>query len=246
MHLRTFALGGMCELAPELIHPALNKTMSELAQRLNGLDFTINPDKPQLISVAGVIGVGKTTLANGLANEFGCKMAPEAYDTNPYLAQVYQGRKDLALKSQIYFLESRLAQLDRELLAPGRLIVTDYVFAKELIFVKLSLSQQQAKEYNKRHNELKDRISEPVVVIYLQGSPKMYLERINQRNRPYEKVIDLQSLVRLNLNYEELFAEWKQCPVIRIDASRFDCRNNGHVKDLAKEIENYIWKPPKQ
>ena len=245
MHLRSFVITGMCELAPELVHPVLNKTMNKLAQRLNGFDFIIDPDKPQVISVAGVIGVGKTTLANGLANEFSCTMAAEAYDTNPYLAQVYQGRKDLALKSQLYFLESRIAQLDRGLLAPGSLIVTDYVFAKELIFAKLSLSQEQAEEYNRRHIELRDRISEPAVVIYLQGSPKVYLERINRRNRPYEKVIDLQSLERLNVSYEKLFADWKKCPVIRIDSSQFDCRDNGNVKALAKEIESYIWKPPK-
>jgi deoxyguanosine kinase len=245
MHLRSFVLSGMCELAPELVHPVLKRTMSELAGRLNKCSFTISPDKSQVISVAGVIGVGKTTLAKGLAQEFGCPMAPEAYDTNPYLAQVYQGRKDLALKSQIYFLESRVAQLDSRLLEPGRMIVTDYVFAKELIYSKLSLSEKQAGDYNRRHNELRDKVAEPVVVIYLQDSPKVCLERINQRNRPYEKKIDLEFLISLNAEYEALFAEWKQSPVIRINAGEFDCRDSGHVKTLAKEIESYIWKQPK-
>ena len=245
MHLRSFVLSGMCELAPELVHPVLKRTMSELGQRLNGCDFIINPDKPQVISVAGVIGIGKTTLAKGLAHEFGCTMAPEAYDTNPYLAQVYQGRKDLALKSQLYFLESRVEQLDSESLERGKMVVTDYVFAKELIFAKHSLSQEQAEEYNRRHNQVREKIAEPVVIVYLQDSPEVCLERINQRNRPYEKNIDLELLISLSADYETLFAEWKLSPVIRIDTSQFDCRHNGHVKNLAKEIENYIWKQPK-
>jgi deoxyguanosine kinase len=245
MHLRSFVMTGMRELDPERVHPILKRTMSELATRLNGCDFTIQPDKPQVISVAGVIGVGKTTLAKALAKELGCEMVPEAYDSNPYLADVYNGRKELALKSQLYFLESRVAQLDSESLERGKIIVTDYVFDKEFIFAKLSLSQQQAEEYNRRHNELRDKVAEPVVVIYLQDAPKACLERINQRNRPYEKGIDLESLISLSADYEAMFAQWKICPVIRIDTGQFDCRNIGHVEELAKEIESYIWKPPK-
>ena len=245
MHFRSFVLSGMCELAPELVHPVLNKKMSELAQRLNGSDFVIKPDKPQVISVAGVIGVGKTTLAKGLAKELGCAMVAEAYDSNPYLADVYNGRKDLALKSQLYFLESRVAQLDSESLGRGKMVITDYVFAKELIYAKHSLSQEQSEEYNRRHIEVREKVAEPVVVIYLQDTPKACLERINQRNRPYERGIDLELLISLSADYEALFAEWKLSPVIRIDTSQFDCRYNGHVKNLAKEIESYIWKQPK-
>ena len=62
MHLRSFVLKGLCELNGNLVHPVLKKTVDELAARLNGMDFVINVDLPQLVSMAGIIGVGKTTL----------------------------------------------------------------------------------------------------------------------------------------------------------------------------------------
>ena len=71
MHLRSFVLKGLCQLSPELLHPVLGETVTELAHRLGGADFMLDPEAPQLISITGVIGVGKTTLAKNLSSIFG-------------------------------------------------------------------------------------------------------------------------------------------------------------------------------
>jgi 2-amino-4-hydroxy-6-hydroxymethyldihydropteridine diphosphokinase len=68
MHLRSFVLKGLRQLNGDLLHPVIKEPVSELARRLGGRDFVLNPDVPQLISMAGVIGVGKTTLARKLSN----------------------------------------------------------------------------------------------------------------------------------------------------------------------------------
>jgi 2-amino-4-hydroxy-6-hydroxymethyldihydropteridine diphosphokinase len=39
MHLRSFVLKGMCELAVDLVHPRLNCMMGQLYQRLNGAEL---------------------------------------------------------------------------------------------------------------------------------------------------------------------------------------------------------------
>ena len=74
MHLRSFVLEGLCQLNAELIHPVIKESVGELAARLNDCDFAFNPDVPQLISIAGIIGVGKTTLTNKLADLFDSKL----------------------------------------------------------------------------------------------------------------------------------------------------------------------------
>ena len=43
MHMRSFVLAGLCELAPDLVHPVLNVSVTELAGRLNGRDFALKP-----------------------------------------------------------------------------------------------------------------------------------------------------------------------------------------------------------
>lgn len=239
MHLRSFVLKGMCELDGDLNHPVLKRSMRQLAERLNGQDFAHDGQKPQLVSVAGVIGVGKTTLAEGLAKELRCEMLAEAYDTNPYLADVYAGKKEFALNSQLYFLNSRVDQLNRSTLEPGRRVVTDYVFDKEMIYAARTLDADQLAQYTKNNSEAAPSVTEPVLVIYLKESPAKCLDRIHRRNRPYEQRIELETLENLSGDYEKLFADWRRSPVIRLRGDEFNCLDSGDVKRLADEVRCY-------
>ena len=241
MHLRSFVLKGMCQLDADLEHPVLKRTMSRLAGRLNGESFARNGQKPQLVSVAGVIGVGKTTLANSLAKELNCRMLAEAYDENPYLADVYAGRKELAIDSQLFFLLSRVEQLNNSYLEPGKVVITDYVFHKEMIYAARTLDNAQLRRYKKRHAETAPSVALPVLVVYLTELPDRCLERIRRRNRPYEQKIELETIENFADDYERLFADWRKSPVIRLDGDEFNCLDEADVKMLANEIRSYIW-----
>lgn len=240
MHLRSFVLKCLCELSGQLNHPLLNQPMSELAGRLNGLDFVFDANSPQLVSIAGIIGVGKTTLAKALADVLGCKLLLEEYDTNPFLPQVYAGRKKLALDSQLYFLNSRVEQLHIDSLSAGQIVVSDYIFDKEPIYANRTLDAQQLGEYKKQYKTVADTVAEPVLVIYLQDSPSNCLHRIHRRNRPYEQQIGLDFLQGLYGDYDKLFTGWAGSPVIRLSAERFNCTNLKDVKKLADEIKFYL------
>ena len=104
MHLRTFVLSGLCQLNPALVHPVMKVDVSTLANRLNNTDFIPDSEVGQLVSIAGLIGSGKTTLANKLSQVLDCPIILEPYDQNPYLPEVYAGKKELALDSQLFFL----------------------------------------------------------------------------------------------------------------------------------------------
>ena len=143
MHLRSFVLSGLCQLNGKLKHPVLKETVEVLAGRLGGGDFVLKTDSPQLVSIAGVIGVGKTTLAKRLAEEFDCEWIAEPYNENPYMPKVYAGDEELALDSQLYFLTHRARQLDADILASGKMVISDYVFDKELLYARRLLSSEQ-------------------------------------------------------------------------------------------------------
>ena len=143
MQLRSFVLDGLCQFNGELTHPVMKVPLNELKARLNGCDFVLDPDKPQLVSVAGNIGVGKTTLAKKLAGLFGCELLLEPYDKNPFMPEVYAGKKELALDSQLFFLTSRAVQLNTNRLVAGRICFSDYIFDKERIYSKRLLDAQQ-------------------------------------------------------------------------------------------------------
>jgi 2-amino-4-hydroxy-6-hydroxymethyldihydropteridine diphosphokinase len=241
MHLRSFVLNDLCRLNPKLVHPVLSETIEMLAGRLNGENFVPVTGQPMLISIAGNIGAGKTTLAKKLSTILSCRLILEAYDTNPYLPKVYAGNRDLALDSQLYFLTSRLEQLNPDTLEKDRPAISDYVFQKELIYANLLLSKEQLDLYLKIHNRFSQGIIAPAILIYLADSPAQCLQRIHNRNRPYEQQIQMSFLEAIDRGYKKLIAEWKLSPVITL--KDFDCLNQKSVDRLADQIEYYLHPP---
>lgn len=240
MHLRSFVMCGIAELAPDLIHPVIGETMTVLKQRLNMQDFVISKNKPKLISIAGIIGVGKTTLAHAIAEIINCQVLNEAYDTNPYISDVYAGRTDLAIKSQLYFLNSRAEQLAPDKLPANQPIISDYIFEKDKIFAKRTLTRQEFSEYCIRYDEVNSIIQKPILAIYLSDTPSRALNRIHFRNRSYEQQIKQATLADFAKDYDELFGDYKNCPVIILDGATFDCKKQDDINSLVKQIRAYI------
>jgi len=212
----------------------MNESVSELARRLGGLDFSISSDAPQLVSIAGNIGVGKTTLAKKLAARFDCEVFLEPYDTNPFMPDVYAGKKELALDSQLYFLTTRARQLAAEALTEGEICISDYVFNKEMIYAQRLLDAKQLPLYEEIYPIFAAKVAAPVLVIYMRDPAASCLDRIHKRNRPYEQQIDLAFLQGLDDDYQRLFEDWKACPVIRISTSQAT-----NVEHLARQIGYY-------
>jgi 2-amino-4-hydroxy-6-hydroxymethyldihydropteridine diphosphokinase len=238
MHLRSFVLKGLCELAPNQMHPVLGRSISKLAARLNGQNYWMDPEKPQLISIAGNIGVGKTTLAAGLAERLNAMFITEKYDENPYLADVYDGHTELALDSELFFLSSGASQLTKSRLKPGQYYLSDYVFDKARIYASAWLDGVDFQKYMKYYDSVKEGVSEPVLVIYLYDTLENCMERIHRRNRPYEQQIEPSFLEHLADGYDTLYTDYTDCPLIRLRAD--ECHDSEQVDRIADEVRHYI------
>ena len=62
------------------------------------------------ITIAGNIGVGKSTLVRLLTQRLGWEPVYEAVEENPYLADFYQDMRQWSFQSQVFFLSRRLRQ----------------------------------------------------------------------------------------------------------------------------------------
>ncbi len=240
MHLRSFVLNGLCQLNNELVHPVMKVTVKELAYRLNGCDFTLDSGVPQLISIAGNIGVGKTTLAKKLAEYLSCEVLFEPYDENPFLPDVYAGRKELSLDCQLFFLTKRVEQLCLNNLSQGRVYVSDYIFEKEQIYARALLDPKQLSLYENIYKSFSKNIYTPVLVIYMKDSSGNCLDRIHSRNRPYEQRIEVDFLEEIDEGYEQLFNNWKSSPVIRISTKELVFSNRANLENLLRQIKYYL------
>jgi len=94
----------------------------------------------KLISIIGPVGVGKTTLAQKLSEELPALVIYEDYSGNPFHAPSCQGREDLWLPSQIYFINSRAKQLCSTHWPTTGVFISDYGFCQDKIFAEAKLT----------------------------------------------------------------------------------------------------------
>ena len=229
----------LCQLHGDLLHPVLGVRMAELKRRLNGQDFVLDASAPQLVSIAGNIGVGKTTLAERLQAQLGGDVLYEPYDTNPFMPDVYAGKTELALDSQLHFLVHRAQQLKRRSLTGGNAYFSDYLFEKELVYAERLLDTRQWALYQKVYEPFADMVIDPALVLYMRDSSDHCLDRIQKRNRSYEQGIQTSFLDGLSEEYDRLIAGWHKSPVLRLDISKFDCLRTDHIEELTAQIGHY-------
>ena len=240
MHLRSFVLEPLVELSPVLMHPVLQCEVTQLLERLNHGNFVVQPEAPRLISIAGNIGLGKSTLARQLHDRLGGEFLPEPYRTNPFLARLYQGQHELALDAQLYFLVKRSEQLAPGHCRDGQFYWSDYWFQKELIFARRLLDSEQLDLYERIYQGFVETVTHPTVVIYLKGTVDLCLKRIEQRHRDYEQNITPDFLAALAQDYDSMMAHWQQSPVIQLEVPAFDCLCEQDCDWLLRQIKAYV------
>lgn len=176
------------------------------------------------IAVDGPIGVGKTILATLLAHEFSAKLILEPVENNPYLRKFYKTPHLHAFHTQMFFLVYRYHQQMEIIhkISEGHLFVSDYFFCKEEIFAKLTLDKNELSIHKMLYAKLENQIRKPDLVIYLQGSTPVLMDRIKKRHKIYEKTIPLSYIEKLKKAYSSFFAHYNTVPVLRVNTDKKD------------------------
>jgi deoxyadenosine/deoxycytidine kinase len=197
-------------------------------------------DKSRYIVVEGPIGVGKTSLANKLADSLSADVVLEEVYENPFLERFYRDGRSAALPAQMFFLFARARQIEdlRQLDMFTRVRVSDYLFAKDKLFAELNLSQDELQLYQQVVDSLHVDVPVPDLVIYLQATVDSLLERIARRGVGFERAIDRGYLEKLNDAYARFFHAYDAGPLLIVNASQIDPINNqADYKQLFQQIE---------
>src|SRR4051812_37227853 len=174
------------------------------------------------LSVAGNIGVGKSTVVGLLADAFGWQPYYEWVDEQPYLADYYREPQRWGFHSQVWFLSQRFEQQQEIADTPAsviqdRSIYEDYeVFVKGLLEQEI-LSHRDFRTYRRLYRTLIRLATPPTLMLYLRASVPILKERIARRARPSELAIPDSYLEHLNQRYEEWFRRFDLCPVLIVD-----------------------------
>ena len=181
----------------------------------------------QHIAIAGIIGVGKSTLAQTLSERLGASLYQEPVKDNPYLDDFYKDMGAYAFQMQVFLLYNRFDQtldISREsgIVVQDRSIYEDQIFAS-LLHDKKLISDRDYDTYVASFNILISQVSYPSLILYLDVNPELAFQRIHTRGRACEKEISLGYLQDLHRRYEKWLEELpSEVKIIRLDWRSFD------------------------
>ena len=191
------------------------------------------------IVIEGAIGVGKTSLARRLAATLNAQLVLEQADENPFLERFYRNPRVGALPAQLYFLFQRAQQqatlTQHDLF--GSVRVADYLLAKDDLFARMTLDEEEYGLYRQVHERLAIDAPRPDLVVYLQAPVDVLLDRIARRGIAHESLIDRAYLTRLNETYARFFHAYSDSPLLIVNAASIDpIGNEADYEELLGQI----------
>jgi deoxyadenosine/deoxycytidine kinase len=175
--------------------------------------------------VEGPIGVGKTSLAQRLADALGGVPVLEQAGDNPFLERFYRDRRAVALATQLQFLFQRSRQLAElgsdERTQPGP-VVADFMPEKDTLFATLNLEADELALYEQVRARFAPAAEPPDLVLYLQAPAEILIERIRRRGRQQEAAVSLAYLQQLVDAYTAFFHHYDRSPLLIVNAAEFN------------------------
>lgn len=213
-----------------------------------------------MITLAGIIGSGKSSLTERLAKELGTKPFFEPVEDNPVLPLFYKGNKMVAEGEaetnpyayllQTFFLNRRFDMIKRAMQDDNN--VLDRSIYEDAIFMKMNteLGNATQVEYDIYKSLLDNMLEElpyashkksPDLMIMIDVSYDTMIKRIKKRGREFEQIETDPSLVEYYQTLLKYYAEWKNeynsSPLLVIDGDKYDFVSN---KDDYNTVLNMI------
>lgn len=207
-----------------------------------------------LITMAGIIGAGKSSLTKILAKELGSTPYFEPVKDNPVLPLFYKGNEIAARKRkegnkdatnpyafllQIYFLNKRFAMIKKAMQDDNN--VLDRSIYEDAIFMKMNADEGNATpiEWNVYESLLDNMMEElpyaahkkrPDLMVMIDVSYQTMINRIKKRGRKFEQVEVDPSLEQYYKKLLRYYADWRdnydQSDLLVINGDKYDFISN--------------------
>ncbi|RFU71524.1 deoxynucleoside kinase [Peribacillus saganii] len=203
-----------------------------------------------VITIAGTVGVGKSTMTNALAQALDFRTSFEKVDTNPYLDKFYADFERWSFHLQIYFLAERFKEQKRIFEYGGGFIQDRSIYEDTGIFARMHYEKGTMSEVDyETYTSLFDAMvmtpyfPHPDLLIYLEGSLDDILDRIKERGRPMEQQTPIEYWEEMHHRYENWINQFNACPVLRLNINDYDLVNNEKcVEQIVERVGHFIKK----
>ncbi|MFD2442618.1 deoxynucleoside kinase [Bacillus sp. CGMCC 1.16607] len=201
-----------------------------------------------VITIAGTVGVGKSTMTNALANALGFRTSFEKVDSNPYLDKFYADFERWSFHLQIYFLAERFKEQKRIFEYGGGFIQDRSIYEDTGIFAKMHFEKgtMSVVDYDTYTSLFEAMVMTPYfphpdLLIYLEGSLDDILDRIKERGRPMEQQTPVSYWEEMHQRYEEWINNFSACPVLRLNINDYDVvQNEQSIEPILERVSHFI------
>jgi Deoxynucleoside kinase. len=187
-----------------------------------------------IITVAGMVGVGKSTMTKALAEKLGFRTSFENVMSNPYLDKFYHDFRKWSFHLQIFFLAERFKEQKRMFEYGGGFVQDRSIYEDVGIFARMhyekgTMSPEDYRTYSSLFEAMvmTPFFHHPDLLIYLEGPFEKIVERIRERGRPMEQETPLEYWRDLYNRYDQWIRSFNACPVLRLNICEYDLRGNG-------------------
>lgn len=239
LHKRKFVLQPLNDLAPDFLHPLLNKTVRELLKKCSDKGELIKVSSIKYICIEGNIGAGKSTLAKALTTQLNASYLPEQFEESGLLELFYKDPKKYRFLLEMDFLIARYKQL-RSLNNTSGIIVSDFSFYKCLWFAKVNLNAAEYRVFSLHYKRLVALLPKPDAIIYLNTSVLNLTNNIKRRGRAYEVAISTNYLKSIHRVYSQnLIQEYDGVKVLQMKLMEYNKTElNNAVETIIKKLMN--------
>ncbi|HEY2232182.1 MAG TPA: deoxynucleoside kinase [Candidatus Angelobacter sp.] len=199
-------------------------------------------EPPQYIAVEGPIRVGKSTLANIIADRLNAQRVIEPED-NLFLRAFYEGERGAGFQAQFAFLVRRFEQLRALEVGPKsrKTVVADYIFEKDKIFAYINLSDPELEVYNRYYQLFREQLPAPDLVIYLQASPDVLKKRLRKKNVAGETSVSDDYIEEVVKAYEHFFFHYTSSDLLVVNTNDIDfVERHTDLQELLRRVSEPI------
>jgi deoxyadenosine/deoxycytidine kinase len=201
-----------------------------------------------VITIAGTVGVGKSTMTNELANALGFRTSFEKVDLNPYLDKFYGDFNRWSFHLQVYFLAERFKEQKRIFEYGGGFIQDRSIYEDTGIFAKMhfekgTMTPTDYETYKSLFEAmvLTPYFPHPDLLIYLEGSFEDIVDRIKVRGRPMEQQTPIEYWQEMHERYENWINSFNACPVLRLNINDYDLvQDAGSIEPIVEKISKFL------
>ncbi|QGG49469.1 deoxynucleoside kinase [Lysinibacillus pakistanensis] len=191
-----------------------------------------------VITIAGTVGVGKSTMTKALAEALNFRTSFEKVDTNPYLDKFYEDFEKWSFHLQVYFLAERFKEQKRIFEYGGGFIQDRSIYEDTGIFAKMHYDKgtMSPTDYETYKNLFDAMVMTPYfphpdLLIYLEGPIDAIIGRIQERGRAMEQQTPNDYWIEMHERYEDWINNFNSCPVLRLDINDYDLLKNPEAID---------------